>query len=165
MKAKRPVLLYVLAILSGLYLFFTIYSEMTYVSSKDYFMTEYFEDAEEKLKEIDADSESGELEKETLENQIEYRKLDNENFMRNHWSLLIIHLVGVIGVILMFRLNFNGFGLYVAYNVLDFAYRAFAYSEMPNFNNFLLMNALLSLAFIGAYYSIFYKLKKQNKDA
>ncbi len=165
MKRSRPVLLYVLCALSAVYLFFTIYSEMTYITSEDYFKEEYFEDAQEKLDGIEGDSEQEEIERKTLNDQIEYRKIDNENYSRNHMSLLFIHLVGLIGIILMFRLNFNGFGMYVSYVVLDIIFRAYAYSAMPNFNNFLIMNALLSLAFIGGYYSVFYKLKKQNNDA
>ena len=165
MKRSRPVILYILCALSAIYLFFTIYSEMTYLTSEEYFKEEYFVDAQEKLDEIEEDSEGAEIERKSLEDQIEYRKIDNENYSRNHMSLLFIHLVGLIGVILMFRLNFNGFGMYVSYVILDLIFRAYAYSAMPNFNNFLIMNALLSLAFIGGYYSVFFKLKKQNSDA
>jgi hypothetical protein len=165
MKTKKPILLYVLCSLSAIYLFFGVYSELTYITNKDYFINDYFEEAEEKIAEIEGDSEQDEFERETLKNQVIYRKIDNVNYTRNHASLLFIHIVGLFGVILMFRMNYKGLGLYLTYIVLDLSFRSATYSEMPNFNNFLIMNALLSLAFAGAYYSVFYKLKKQNNNA
>lgn len=161
---KRPILLYVLAALSSIYLFFGIYSELTYLTNKEHFQTEYFVEAEEKIMGITEDSEEAEFTRDMLKAQVVYRTIDNENYVRNHTTLLFIHLVGIFGVMFMFKLNFKGFGLYVTYVVLDILFRSYAYNQTPNFDNFLMMNGLLSLAFVSGYYSIFYKIKKQNNN-
>jgi len=164
-KIKKPVLLYVLAALSAIYLFFGIYSELTYLTNKDYFKTDYFTEAEEKIAEVSGDSKEDVFKREALETQVQYRKIDNQNYVGNHTTLLFIHLIGIIGVMYMFKLHYKGFGLYVSYIILDIIFRAYAYSATPKFENFLIMNGVVSLMFIGAYYSIFYKIKKQNQDA
>ena len=98
--------------------------------------------------------------------EIEMRKLDNENYTRNHGTFLFIFTVGLISLLLMYQLNIKGVGLYAFYSLMEISNRYFIYREIDGFfQNYVILNIVLSLAFISAYYSVFYKLKKQNENA
>ena len=59
MKVSRPILLYVLAALSAIYIFFNIYQEMVYLTEKTYFTgEEYFEKQAETMADLDPEDDS-----------------------------------------------------------------------------------------------------------
>ena len=167
MKRSRPILLYVLAALSAVYIFFNIYQEMVYLTEKEYFTgTEYFEKQAETMQDLDPEDPDDKITLERKELEIQMRNIDNENYTRNHSTFLFMYTVGLIAIILMYLLNIKGLGLYVFYVLMEISNRYFIYGEIEGFiSNYVVLNLILSLAFIGGYYSIFYKLKKQNSNA